>query len=72
MTAKARRTVPEWLQPGSALSLAAMVALEESGFVVLPGPFVVDQLGMVANAYDAEVSAAVAIMSGNLRQITPG
>ena len=30
-----------------ALSLAAMVALEESGFVVLPGPFVVDQLGMV-------------------------
>ena len=42
-----------------ALSLAAMVALEESGFVVLPGPFVVDQLGMVANAYDAEVSAAV-------------
>ena len=42
-----------------ALSLAAMVALEESGFVVLPGPFAVDQLGIVANAYDAEISAAV-------------
>ena len=37
----------------------AMAALEESGFVVLPGPFPVEQLGAVADAYDAEVGAAV-------------
>ena len=36
-----------------------MAALEESGFVVLPGPFPVEQLGAVADAYDAEVGAAV-------------
>jgi hypothetical protein len=41
------------------LPLAAVAALEESGFVVLPGPFAVDQLGDVVNAYDAEVGAAV-------------
>lgn len=35
-----------------------MAALEEAGFVVLPGPFAPDQLTMVANAYDAEVGAA--------------
>jgi hypothetical protein len=47
------------MQAGSgALPLAAMAALEESGFVVLPGPFPVEQLGAVANAYDAEVRAA--------------
>ena len=39
--------------------LAAQAALEESGFVVLPGPFPVEQLGAVADAYDAEVRAAV-------------
>ena len=42
-----------------ALPLAAMAALDESGFVVLPGPFPVEQLGAVADAYDAEVGAAV-------------
>jgi hypothetical protein len=48
------------MQAGSgALPLTAMAALEESGFVVLPGPFPVEQLGAVADAYDAEVSAAV-------------
>jgi hypothetical protein len=48
------------VQVGSgALPLAAMAALEESGFVVLPGPFPVEQLGAVAYAYDAEVGAAV-------------
>jgi hypothetical protein len=33
--------------------------LEESGFVVLAGPFSVEQLGAVSDAYDAEVGAAV-------------
>ncbi|MGE5833619.1 MAG: phytanoyl-CoA dioxygenase family protein [Acidobacteriota bacterium] len=33
--------------------------MEKSGFVVLPGPFAVEQLGAVADAYDAEVGAAV-------------
>lgn len=48
------------MQAGSgALPLAAMAALEESGFVVLPGPFPVEQLGAVADAYDAEVGAAI-------------
>jgi len=42
-----------------ALPLASTAALEESGFVVLPGPFPVEQLGAVADAYDAEVDAAV-------------
>jgi ectoine hydroxylase-related dioxygenase (phytanoyl-CoA dioxygenase family) len=42
------------------LAPAARAALEESGFVVLPGPFPVEQLGAVADAYDAEVGAAVA------------
>ncbi len=41
------------------MDLAAHAALEESGFVVLPGPFAVEQLGAVAEAYDAEVGAAV-------------
>jgi hypothetical protein len=36
-----------------------MAALEESGFVVIPGPFDVEQLRVVANAYDAEVGAAI-------------
>ena len=36
------------MQAGSgALPLAAMAALEESGFVVLPGPCPVEQLGAV-------------------------
>jgi hypothetical protein len=48
------------MQGGSgALALAAQAALEESGFVVLPGPFPVEQLGAGADAYDAEVRAAV-------------
>ena len=48
------------MQGGSgALALAAQAALEESGFVVLPGPFPVEQLGAVADAYDAQVRAAV-------------
>ena len=42
------------------LPLASMAALEESGFVVLPGPFATEQLDLIASAYDAEVSAAVA------------
>ena len=42
-----------------ALPLASMAALEESGFVVLPGPFALDQLDIIANAYDSEVGAAV-------------
>jgi hypothetical protein len=42
-----------------ALAPAAQAALEESGFVVLPGPFPVEQLGAVADAYDAEVGTAV-------------
>ena len=42
-----------------ALAPAAQAALEESGFVVLPGPFPAEQLGAVADAYDAEVRAAV-------------
>ena len=42
-----------------ALPLAAVAALEESGFVVIPGPFAVEQLGAVVSAYDAEVGAAV-------------
>ena len=48
------------MQRGSgALDLAAQAALEESGFVVLPGPFAVEQLGAVADAYDAEIAAAI-------------
>lgn len=43
----------------AALPLASMAALEELGFVVLPGPFALDQLDMIANACDAEVGAAV-------------
>ena len=38
---------------------AAMAALQESGFVVLTGPYSVERLGVVADAYDAEVGAAV-------------
>ena len=38
---------------------AAIAALQESGFVVLAGPYPVDRLGVVADAYDAEVGAAV-------------
>lgn len=47
--------------PGAsgALPMASMAALEELGFVVIPGPLALDQLGMMANAYDAEVEAAV-------------
>ena len=41
------------------LPLAARAALEEAGFVVLPGPYSVEQLDMVADVYDAEVHAAV-------------
>jgi hypothetical protein len=42
-----------------ALPPAAMAALQESGFVVLAGPYPVERLGVVADAYDAEVGAAV-------------
>ena len=37
----------------------AMAALQVSGFVVLAGPYPVERLGVVADAYDAEVGAAV-------------
>jgi hypothetical protein len=36
-----------------------MAALEESGFVVLPGPLTDAQLAVVADAYDSEVGSAV-------------
>jgi hypothetical protein len=36
-----------------------MAALQQSGFVVLAGPYPVERLGVVADAYDAETSAAV-------------
>lgn len=42
-----------------ALPPAAMAALHESGFVVLAGPYPVERLGVIADAYDAEVGAAV-------------
>ncbi len=42
-----------------ALPPAAMAALQESGFVVLAGPYPVERLGVVADAYDAEVGSAV-------------
>ena len=42
-----------------ALPPAAMAALQESGFVVLAGPYPFERLGVVADAYDAEVGAAV-------------
>ena len=42
-----------------ALPPAAMAALQESGFVVLAGPYPVERLGVIADAYDAEVGAAV-------------
>ena len=42
-----------------ALPRISLAALEELGFAVLPGPFGFDQLDMIANAYDAEVGAAV-------------
>lgn len=35
-----------------------MAALEEFGFVVVPGPFALDQLEIIATAYDAEADAA--------------
>jgi hypothetical protein len=35
-----------------------MAALEESGFVVVPGLFPVEQLAAVADAYDAGVWSA--------------
>jgi hypothetical protein len=41
------------------LPLSAMVALQESGFVVIEGPFPVDRLHLVADVYDAEVGSAV-------------
>lgn len=42
-----------------ALPRASIAALQELGLAVLPGPFGFDQLDMIANAYDAEVGAAV-------------
>lgn len=42
-----------------ALPPTAMAALQESGFVVLAGPYPVERLGAVADAYDAEVGAAI-------------
>jgi hypothetical protein len=42
-----------------ALLPAAMAALQESGFVVLAGPYPVERLGVVADAYDSEVGSAV-------------
>jgi hypothetical protein len=42
-----------------ALLPSAVVALQESGFVVVDGPFPPEQLRAVADAYDAEVGAAV-------------
>jgi hypothetical protein len=49
-------------QPGSqdpdTLPPAALAALEEGGFVVIPGPLVLHELLALADAYDAEVAAA--------------
>ena len=42
-----------------ALAPVAMAALQESGFVVLAGPYPVERLGAVADAYDAEACAAI-------------
>ena len=42
-----------------ALPPAAMAALEERGFVVLAGPYPVERISVVADAYDAEVGSAV-------------
>lgn len=42
-----------------ALPPASMATLEELGFVVLPGPFALDQLDMIASAYDTEVGTAI-------------
>ena len=41
------------------LPLIAKAALKEAGFVVLPGPFSIEQLEVVADVYDTEVHAAV-------------
>jgi hypothetical protein len=42
----------------SALPAWALVALEHSGFVVLPGPYSSEGLGAVADAYNAQVASA--------------
>jgi len=42
-----------------ALPPAAISALQECGFVVLAGPYPVERLAVVADAYDAEVGSAV-------------
>jgi hypothetical protein len=42
-----------------ALPPVAMGALQESGFVVLAGPYPIERIGEVAEAYDAEVGSAV-------------
>jgi len=41
-----------------ALHASAVAALEQSGFVVLPGPFPAGRLGVVADAYNEEVGSA--------------
>jgi hypothetical protein len=46
--------------PSGGLTAGAQAALEESGFVVLSGPFALDQLNAMADAYDAEVRTASA------------
>lgn len=43
---------------GGALPASAVAALEQSGFVVLPGPFSSERLRAVADAYNAEVDSA--------------
>jgi hypothetical protein len=48
------------MQAGSGvLPIAAKADLEACGFVMLPGPFAVEQLRAVADAYDAEAGAAM-------------
>ncbi|MFN7918688.1 MAG: phytanoyl-CoA dioxygenase family protein [Bryobacteraceae bacterium] len=49
---------PSVWQNCGALPPAAVAALDASGFIVLPGPVPVEELGAVADAYDAEVGAA--------------
>jgi hypothetical protein len=50
---------PPMRAASGALPPAAVAALLECGFAVLAGPYPVDRLGVVADAYDAEVGAAV-------------
>lgn len=43
---------------GETLSMNAASALDDRGFVVIPGPVPPDRFGLLANAYDAAVTSA--------------